>query len=676
MNKYPILLQDEEKSCGAYCIKMVLEYYGYQEEIVRIKNKARLNQNGISIKGMIECLKSYQIEAKAYEATLEDICQHIHFPCILYMIEGGIGHFVVLYAIKDDEYVIGDPAKGLVTYYEEEMNERYGRCVIDIIHVGRVSTGQYHTYLNFLRKLFLSYQSLLLSCLLKGLGISVLGYLSSYFFQWIIDEIHRDTHMFYMIMICVVYGVIEMIKVFMEKKKEELLIGLQRALDEDLVFQSSMNMLSLPFSFFYQEKGYIQSELLSLFDLSEMSLLLFERFILDGLSFIVFLIGMMFINIYMSMIVMMMFMIIIFYMYHRFSTLQTMNKEYLEQQFNYHHHILELIENHFLIKRFSLQQVQRERSFTCFDTLERYKEEKSLYLNHIQTTNQYIIYSFYTILLIVGFYFFHIHQLTIGRLMMFYMLVSYCIQPLIHMIALSVEYTHMKFIYDKYKSFQYIEERKDLYVFNETLTSIRFDNVAYAYGYQLPLFEHIDWMIDHHFLLKGKTGCGKSTLLRLLMGYDLEYSGDIYMNDHELRTIDLSSLYQHIGYTNETPSFLHMSLYENFLCTDEKLIKNYLKIFGQEELISMFHMILDENGNPLSLGQRQVVALIRLLCQNYDVLILDEAFSHMDSYLAGKILRYLLKNDEGKIYVMVNHQMRNTFKNVDSIILEKGSMKH
>ena len=77
-------------------------------------------------------------------------------------------------------------------YYEEEMNERYGRCVIDIIHVGRVSTGQYHTYLNFLRKLFLSYQSLLLSCLLKGLGISVLGYLSSYFFQWIIDEIKEE----------------------------------------------------------------------------------------------------------------------------------------------------------------------------------------------------------------------------------------------------------------------------------------------------------------------------------------------------------------------------------------------------------------------------------------------------------------------------------------------------
>lgn len=676
MSKYPILLQDEEKSCGAYCIAMILAYYGYQEEIVRIKNQARLNQNGISIKGIIECLKYYQIESIAYEATLEDIKNHIHFPSILYIIEAGIGHFVVLYAYKDDEYVIGDPAKGLIRYDEDDMDEYYGGYVIDVIHVGRVSIGQYHTYLTFLKELFLSYRSLLISCIVKGLGISVLGYLSSYFFQWVIDGIHQNTHMFYMIFICVIYGIIEIIKVTMEKSKEKLLIGLQRALDEDLVFQSSMHMLSLPFSFFYQDKGYIQSELLSLFDLSEMSLLLFERFILDGLSFLVFILGMLFINIYMSFIVIIMFIIIIFYMYHHLSTLQTMNKDYLEQQFNYHHHLLELIDNHFLIRRFSLQQSQRERSFTYFDTLEKYKEEKSLYLQHIQTNNQYIIYLFYTFLLILGFYLFHYQKLSIGQLMMFYMLVSYCIQPLMNMIALSVEYTHMKFIYDKYKSFQYIETRKDLFIFNEKITSIRFDNVAYAYGYQLPLFEHIDWIIDHHFLLKGKTGCGKSTLLRLLMGYDLNYSGDIYINDHELRTLDFSSLYHHMGYTNESPSFLHMSLYDNFLCHDKKLIHHYLKLFGQEELINLFHITLDEDGSPLSLGQRQVVALIRLLCQNYDVLILDEAFSHMDSSLAGRILRYLMKNDEGRIYIMVNHQMRNTFKNVESIVLEKGSMKH
>lgn len=53
MQKYPVFIQDEEMACGAYCILMLLKYYGYDEEVKEVKKKARLNQNGISIKGII-----------------------------------------------------------------------------------------------------------------------------------------------------------------------------------------------------------------------------------------------------------------------------------------------------------------------------------------------------------------------------------------------------------------------------------------------------------------------------------------------------------------------------------------------------------------------------------------------------------------------------------------------
>ena len=137
----------------------------------------------------------------------------------------------------------------------------------------------------------------------------------------------------------------------------------------------------------------------------------------------------------------------------------------------------------------------------------------------------------------------------------------------------------------------------------------------------------------------------------------------------------MASLYEHIGYLNETPTFLHMTLQDNFLCQDEKKIQFYLKTFGMESLNDMMHIVLSENGYPLSLGQRQVVALIRMLCRDWDVLILDEAFSHMDTRLANKILRYLMKNDEGKIYIMINHQTKIVNKNMECVIIEKGKIK-
>lgn len=674
MHKYPIELQDEEKSCGAYCIDMILKYYHFYDEIKNIKKKARLNQNGISIRGMIECLKSYQIEAKAYEATLEDVVREVKCPCILYMIYDGIGHFVVLYEIKDEEYIIGDPAKGLVKMYIEEMNEHYGQRVIVIKHVGRVPQLHYKSYRQFLKDTFFAYQRYMISLIWKGLWIAVIGYGSSYFFQILIDYIHLKTAFFYMAILAMAYTTLECIRTYMAQLKMKEMIHLQKAMDEDYVFQSLMNMLKQSHSFFYQDHGVIQSQLLSLFDLTEMSLECFEKFFLDGLFFVVLFVGMCLLNIWLALIVAVTFIVICVISYFRLKDFQSINKNYLEAHYLFRHHVLELIDNHSLIRYFHLFQRQRERSYHVYLDEALLKEKQALFLNQFQSLIQYLIVLCYGIVLLVGFYLFHLQHITMGQLIMFYMLVSYCIQPVLNMVALASQYKQVSLIYDKYKNFEVdLEESKC--TLDQPITSIRYDDVTYAYGYQLPVLEHIDLNIQHHLWIKGITGSGKTTLLKLLLAEDLAYQGDIYINDLELRQIDLASLYEHIGYLNETPTFLHMTLQDNFLCQDEKKIQFYLKTFGQESLNDMMHIVLSENGYPLSLGQRQVVALIRMLCRDWDVLILDEAFSHMDTRLANKILRYLMKNDEGKIYIMINHQTKIVNKNMECVIIEKGKIK-
>lgn len=674
MHKYPIELQDEEKSCGAYCIDMILKYYHFYDEIKNIKKKARLNQNGISIRGMIECLKSYQIEAKAYEATLEDVVREVKCPCILYMIYDGIGHFVVLYEIKDEEYIIGDPAKGLVKMYIEEMNEHYGQRVIVIKHVGRVPQLHYKSYRQFLKDTFFAYQRYMISLIWKGLWIAVIGYGSSYFFQILIDYIHLKTAFFYMAILAMAYTTLECIRTYMTQLKMKEMIHLQKAMDEDYVFQSLMNMLKQSHSFFYQDHGVIQSQLLSLFDLTEMSLECFEKFFLDGLFFVVLFVGMCLLNIWLALIVAVTFIVICVISYFRLKDFQSLNKNYLEAHYLFRHHVLELIDNHSLIRYFHLFQRQRERSYHVYLDEALLKERQALFLNQFQSLIQYLIVLCYGIVLLVGFYLFHLQHITMGQLIMFYMLVSYCIQPVLNMVALASQYKQVSLIYDKYKNFE-VDLEKSKCTLDQPITSIRYDDVTYAYGYQLPVLEHIDLNIQHHLWIKGITGSGKTTLLKLLLAEDLAYQGDIYINDLELRQIDLASLYEHIGYLNETPTFLHMTLQDNFLCQDEKKIQFYLKTFGQESLNDMMHIVLSENGYPLSLGQRQVVALIRMLCRDWDVLILDEAFSHMDTRLANKILRYLMKNDEGKIYIMINHQTKIVNKNMECVIIEKGKIK-
>lgn len=674
MKKYPIELQDEQKACGAFCISMILKYYGFKEEIQNIKKNARMNQNGISIKGMIECFKKYQIEAKAYEASLLEIDKEQMYPCILFMVYEGMGHFVVLYEKHEDYCLVADPARGLIQISMQEMDEHYSKRFIAIEHVGRVPKLYYQSYLSFLKENFYAYPAIMKYLIKKGLWIACIGYFSSYFFQIIVDYIQMNTAFFYVIVVCVMYGLLEIEKTYLSNKKAYYMIRLTRAFDEDYVFQSSMNMLDFPLSFFDQDKGYIQSQLLSLFDLSDMSVECFEKVFLDVVSFLVFVIGMLLINISMTVIVIFMMIIVGCYAFSRLKKLQQFHKLYLESYLRYQHHLLELIENSFLIRTFRLNKFIHKKSQQQYQESASSKQQQALFINETQTHIHYIVYAFYIVVMVYGFYMFQHQVLTMGQVMMFYMLMSYALDPLFHIVQLLSQYQYMSLIYEKYKVFQKQEKPiKD--TIEDKIQKITFDNVGYSYGYQTPLFEHVDLKIDKHLLIQGSTGSGKSTLLKLLMGYDENYIGDIYMNDQNLSSIDLTSLYKHIGYMDGTPSFLHETLFDNFLCDDLDKIKYYLDIFHQTHLQEMFHIVLNEDGSPLSLGQRQVVGLIRLLCQHYDVLILDEAFCHMDQELEKRILDYLFTEYRDCLYIMVNHRTNIMYNNCDCVIIEDGKIK-
>src|SRR5699024_9370518 len=204
----------------------------------------------------------------------------------------------------------------------------------------------YKSYFQFLKEMFLSYQKYLTSFLWKGLWIALIGYGSSYFFQILIDYIDLKTPFFYMAVLSLGYCFLEMMRTYLSQLKMKEMIHLQKAMDEDYVFQSFMNMLKQPETFYRQDDGVIQSQLLSLFELTEMSLECFEKFFLDGMFFVVLWIGMWFLNIWMTCIVSVVLLIIVLMSYRRLKDFQTLNKNYLEAHIHFGHHVLELIENH------------------------------------------------------------------------------------------------------------------------------------------------------------------------------------------------------------------------------------------------------------------------------------------------------------------------------------------
>ena len=189
MLKYPIFLQDSENSCGAYCIKMLLNFYKRDDEIKNIKKRCRLTKEGITIYGLIQVLKEYHIESKAYKCELKHLFDEVTCPVIVHLKQDDLYHYVVLYKIKDEYFLVGDPGQGLIKMSYESFSKQFTGVIIAIEHVGiPVNEKKNYTFQCFLKNHFKQHYISVVKIVIKTIVISFLTMAFSYYYQLLIDS--------------------------------------------------------------------------------------------------------------------------------------------------------------------------------------------------------------------------------------------------------------------------------------------------------------------------------------------------------------------------------------------------------------------------------------------------------------------------------------------------------
>ena len=132
--------------------------------------------------------------------------------------------------------------------------------------------------------------------------------------------------------------------------------------------------------------------------------------------------------------------------------------------------------------------------------------------------------------------------------------------------------------------------------------------------------------------LVGANGSGKSTIIKLILKLYQVNRGAIFINDIDINEIDASSLRRRIGIVSQNIFLFSGSLRENLKLVREKTtdleIKEALSKSGWDEI--NLDMYISEGGKNLSGGQKQKIAIARMLILNADVLIFDEATANLD----------------------------------------------
>ena len=213
---------------------------------------------------------------------------------------------------------------------------------------------------------------------------------------------------------------------------------------------------------------------------------------------------------------------------------------------------------------------------------------------------------------------------------------------------------------------------------------IKFENVTFGYHKDRPILRNLSLTVPagQKVAIVGPSGCGKSTILRLLFRfYDVE-TGRISIDNQDIREISLQSLRKAIGVVpQDTPLFNntieHNIRYGDMNASSEEVLNaaKRAKIHDiVEGLPDGYNTMVGERGMMISGGEKQRLAVSRLILKDPPLLFFDEATSALDTYTEQSLMQNInsILKEKSRTSVFVAHRLRTIFDSDKIIVLQNG----
>lgn len=213
---------------------------------------------------------------------------------------------------------------------------------------------------------------------------------------------------------------------------------------------------------------------------------------------------------------------------------------------------------------------------------------------------------------------------------------------------------------------------------------VRFDNVAFSYGDNIPTLKGVSLEAapGEMVALVGSTGAGKSTIINLLTRFYEYDSGTIYIDGHKIDELNKESLRSAMGYVTQESFLFNGSVRENLVlaredATDEEMWAALNAANAGDfvrALPDQLETNVGERGVKLSVGEKQRIAISRVILKNPPILLLDEATASVDTETEKLIQEALEKLMEKRTSFVIAHRL-STVRNAAKIyVMEHGQV--
>jgi ABC-type bacteriocin/lantibiotic exporter with double-glycine peptidase domain len=680
-------LQLERSDCGVACLLSIIRFYNGNHSLEKLRELSGTTPQGTTMLGLYQVANELGFTAEGLHAAIEPLKYHGEPVILKLVLEYNSDHYVVCYSYLSDiekdkgTFLIGDPAKGLYTLTEEELDMLWvsKQCLTvspneNFVTTKETTNNKKKYFINLLKE---DYKLLIFSAII-GVFVAGLGMAMSIFSQKLIDDILPSNNIKKLITGIILLTVLLLARVGFMVLREFFLLQQSKDFNNRINNQFYNSLLHLPKPFFDTRKiGELIARLNDTSRIQSVIKMLASSLVIDvlvSITSIVFL----FLYSWQVAVIALISLPFYFYILYRSNTkIITAQQEVMQGYALNESNYISSMQGIATIKNNNRQSIFSDTNSTIFSDF----QEKIFNLGKINIQLSWqsglsSVFFLIGILIYTSIAVFN-KEMKLGELMAVLGISGSLLPSIANLALISIPINEAKIAFNRMFEFASIEKEKEEGIVIPTLESIQIKNLSFRFAGRSELFSNINIEIEKGKLsaIVGESGSGKSTLGQILQRFYGYEKGEIIINSqHPFSEIDLENYRDLIGVIPQEITIFNGNVIDNILLGKTETLENlnqFIQEYGFDfyfnQLPQGLATILGEEGINLSGGQKQIIALARALYKKPQLLILDEATAAMDKNTEQFTINILQKVKKECAIFFISHRL-NMLKNIADTI--------
>jgi ATP-binding cassette, subfamily B, bacterial CvaB/MchF/RaxB len=648
--KLPITLQTESAECGLACLVMVLSYHGHDIDLPSLRSRLAVSLKGMNLAQLIEAAENFSLAARPLRLDFHEIGS-LQTPCVLHW---DMNHFVVLKRVTAKHLEIHDPAKGFVRFSHKEASAHFTGVALELTPtIGfEIKNEKQRVRLRELFGQVLGLKRQLLQIFLISMGIELCGLLSPLYVQWVVDHALVSGDRDLVTLLAMGFFTVALIQVCVSSLRSWVVLHLSTSISVQWSVNVFSHLIRLPLAWFEKRHlGDIVSRFDSIGAIQKTLTTSFIEAVIDGIMTIVTLCMMFIYSAWMSLITLTAVVLYALLRVLVYAPLRRATEEQIVLSAKQQSTFLESTRGAQAIKLFG-GEGQRQIMWhnRVVDTTNRLVATQKFMILY-RLANGTLLGLELILSVWLGAQLVLANVFSIGMLFAFMTYKAVFASRISSLIDKAIELSMLSFQGERLADIV-LTEKEDLRTqqIRGALVNpqLAVDNISFRYSELDPYVLRnlsLELPAGKSIAITGPSGCGKTTLAKLLLGLLKPKSGRILVNGQELERMGLHNYRPFVNAVMQDDQLFAGSIAENIAffaqSIDMDKVEEVCRMACLHDDVKAMNMgyntLIGDMGTALSGGQKQRLLLARALYCDPQILVLDEATSHLDVELEKAI---------------------------------------